>query len=495
MKIRPSVRLRLTLTYSGLFVLAGASLLSLNYLLVSHREHGKNTAISIVCKGTTPGLGLFQSEAPAGATPAAGASGTAGAGATTGAANGSATGPTGVVLPPGCSKVAAKGAPAPAGGSASTLPVSTLPIYRTAPAPADLAKVGALKQLATKAQDHTLHTLQIESGIALGLMALASLGLGWLVAGRVLRPVHRITDTARRLSQETLHERIGLEGPNDELKELADTFDAMLARLDRAFTSQRRFVANASHELRTPLATERVLIDEALANRQASTAELRSILEELRANSEDSERLIDSLLVLARSERGVERWLPVDLAALAGQAVERARAEAVTRGVELRTDLRPATTSGDPALLERLIGNLVENGIRHNLPTGGWLEVRTGMTGMTGMKEGHALLDVSNSGRVLDPDVVPRLLEPFRREGADRTASGTGAGGFGLGLSIVQAVVAAHDGQLETTAPPDGGLQVIARLTAAPATSARHPDSPPDPAATTTGPDQRTATW
>jgi signal transduction histidine kinase len=488
--IRPSVRLRLTLTYSGLFVLAGAGLLSLNYVLVSRREHGKNTAISIVCKGSTPAFGFFQSQAPAPA-PATGATGATGpaAGATTGSAKGSATGPSGVAVPPGCSKAPLRGISGAAGGGAVTVPVNTLPAYRVAPAPGDIAKVGALKQLAAKAQDHTLHTLQIESGIALGLMALVSLGLGWLAAGRALRPVHRITDTARRLSQETLHERIGLEGPHDELKELADTFDAMLARLDRAFTSQRRFVANASHELRTPLATERVLIDEALANRRASTAELRSILEELRANSEDSERLIDSLLVLARSERGVERWLPVDLATLAGAALERARAEAVTRGVELRTDLQPATTSGDPALLERLIGNLVENGIRHNLPTGGWLEVRTCM------KEGHALLDVSNSGRILDPEVVPRLREPFRREGADRTSSGTGAGGFGLGLSIVQAVVAAHDGQLETTAPPDGGLHVIARLTAAPPMSAHQPESRPNPPATTADPDQRTATW
>jgi len=488
MKIRPSVRLRLTLTYSGLFVLTGAGLLSLNYVLVSHREHGKNTAISIVCKGSTPAFGLFQSQAPTGGAPATGPTGTT-TGPTTGSAQGSATGPSGVTVPPGCSKVPLRAAPGASGGTAVTLPVNTQPGYRSTPAPEDLAKVGALKQLAAKAQDHTLHTLQIESGIALGLMALVSLGLGWLAAGRALRPVHRITDTARRLSQETLHERIGLEGPHDELKELADTFDAMLARLDRAFTSQRRFVANASHELRTPLATERVLIDEALANRRASTAELRSILEELRANSEDSERLIDSLLVLARSERGVERWLPVDLATLAASEIERARAEAVTRGVELRTDLKPATTSGDPALLERLIGNLVENAIRHNLPTGGWLEVRTSM------KEGQAVLDVNNSGRVLDPDVVPRLLEPFRREGADRIATGTGAGGFGLGLSIVQAVVAAHDGQLETTALPDGGLRVIAKLTAAPPMSAVPSDSRPDRAATTTDPDQRTATW
>ena len=427
--IRPTVRLRLTLIYSGLFIFAGAALLSVNYFLVRHREHNKTAAISIVCNGKTAGLGLFQ---PQGAPSSANR----------------------LTVPPGCENVTAKAQPQ---GASLTAPVGGY--IWSKPAPADLAKVGALRQLAVQAQDHTLHTLLIESGVALGLMAILSLGLGWLVAGRALRPVHRITDTARRLSEETLHERIDLEGPDDELKELADTFDAMLARLDRAFTSQRRFVANASHELRTPLATERVLIDEALANRGASTADLRTILEELRANSESSERLIDSLLVLARSERGVERWLTIDLATLATQVVERARAEAVTKGVDIRTDLKPAYASGDPALLERLVGNLVENGIRHNLPTGGWVDVRTEM------KEGQTLLHLNNSGRVLDPEVVPRLLEPFRREGVDRT---TTDGGFGLGLSIVQAVVDAHGGQLETTARPEGGLHISVSFRAAP---------------------------
>jgi signal transduction histidine kinase len=428
-RIRPSVRLRLTLTYSGLFVVAGAALLSVNYFLVSHHEHKKSTAIGIVCSGKAAGLGLLQA----------------------GPIAGTATPPAKVPSPAGCSSTTVNGKPAEG--------ITPPAYFSTRPAPGDAAKVGALRQLAVSAQDHTLHTLQIESGVALGLMAIVSLGLGWLVAGRVLRPVHRITDTARRLSQETLHERIGLGGPDDELKELADTFDAMLARLDRAFTSQRRFVANASHELRTPLATERVLIDEALANRRASTTELRNILEELRANSEHSERLIGSLLVLARSERGFERWLPIDLTAIADEVVEHAKAEAVTKGVDIRTDLKPAATTGDPALLERLVGNLVENGIRHNLPTGGWLEVSTIS------KEGRALLQVSNSGRVLDPDELPRLFEPFRREGADRT---TTDGGFGLGLSIVQAVVEAHGGQLETTARPDGGLHITVSLRAAP---------------------------
>ena len=261
-------------------------------------------------------------------------------------------------------------------------------------------------------QDHTLRSLLIESLVALGILAVASLGLGWWIAGRVLRPVHRITDAARRLSEQTLHERIDLSGPNDELKELADTFDAMLGRLDRAFTSQRRFVANASHELRTPLATERVLIDEALANRAASPEELRAILEQLRVNSEETEEIIGALLLLARSERGIDEWSRVDLGDVAGCVVARATAEAVTCGVELQNDLSAASVAGDPSLLERLAGNLVENGIRHNV-AGGWVRVTTTT------EPGWGVLNVSNSGRVLDPESVAGLVEPFRRSGPD----------------------------------------------------------------------------
>jgi signal transduction histidine kinase len=317
------------------------------------------------------------------------------------------------------------------------------------------ARFADLTALAAKAQDHTLHTLEVESALALGLMAVASLGLGWVIAGRVLRPVHQITRTARRLSEETLHERIALDGPDDELKELADTFDAMLARLDRAFASQRRFVANASHELRTPLATERVLIDEALANHRADTSELRAILEDLRANNTQTEGLIDALLVLARSGQGVQTWSTTDLAELAGRVVEQSRAEAVTVGVDITAELAPAPAAGDPALLARLIGNLVENGIRHNLAHGGWLRVSTDTT------ESGARLEVTNSGRVLAPEHLPGLLEPFRRDGADRTSTGDG---FGLGLSIVQSVVDAHGGHLQLTARPAGGLDVVVLL-------------------------------
>src|SRR5262249_38858927 len=215
-----------------------------------------------------------------------------------------------------------------------------------------------------------LDSFRLVSAIALAIMAIVSFGLSWWMAGRALAPVHRITDAARSLSERTLDARINLQGPRDELKQLADTFDAMLGRLERAFTSQRRFVANASHELRTPLATERVLIDEALANQSASPDELRTILEQLRANSEDTERAINALLVLARSERGIERWTPVDLNSVGASVVEQSAAEAAAAGVTVSSSLEPVAVSGDPNLLECLAGNLVENAIRYN-ETGG----------------------------------------------------------------------------------------------------------------------------
>jgi signal transduction histidine kinase len=230
----------------------------------------------------------------------------------------------------------------------------------------------------------------------------------------------------------------------------------MLGRLDRAFRSQRRFVANASHELRTPLATERVLIDEALANRRASPEELRSILEQLRDNSEETERLIDALLLLARSEQPLGPGSSVDLAAVASSVIDRASAEATASGVELQADVQPASAIGDPGLLERLVGNLVENAIRHNVP-GGWATVTTGCD------DGYALLEVSNAGSVIDPLSVPGLLEPFRRASADRSSDGRG---LGLGLSIVDAIVRNHHGELHVEARPDGGLVVRVRLSA-----------------------------
>jgi signal transduction histidine kinase len=285
------------------------------------------------------------------------------------------------------------------------------------------------------------------------------------MAGRALRPLHHITDTALMLSERTLHSRINLAGPNDELKQLADTFDAMLARLERAFHSQRRFVANASHELRTPLATERVLIDEALANRSAGPHELRSILEELRANSEDTERLIDALLTLARSERGIEKWSPVDLSAITSSVLEQASHEAAHVGITIQSDLQPVSAHGDSGLIERLAGNLVENAIRHNIE-GGSITVRTRSD------TDAAVLEVVNTGHRVDPEAAAGLTDPFRRAGPDRSADLTGVG---LGLSIVDAIVNAHHGQLHLTARPEGGLDVQVRL---PSTATRTPVRP-----------------
>jgi signal transduction histidine kinase len=427
--IRPSVRLRLTLLYSGLFVVAGAVLLAVNYGLVYQRETRKGTVTQIICNVKAPGTGASSGNVASGQTPL----------------------PSGFKCPPpGAAAGAAFNGVYVSGSAGGGFAAQAKPRVGANPPTA-----AELRRLVKDSQNHTLQTLGVESGVALSLMAVASLGLGWLIAGRVLRPVHHITDTARRLSQETLHERINLKGPNDELKELADTFDAMLSRLDRAFSSQRRFVANASHELRTPLATERVLIDEALANRGAGADELRAILEHLRVNSEETEALINALLVLARSERGVERWVPTDLANVAAGVVEQTRPEAVTRGVTITSTLEPALVIGDPALLERLVGNLVENAVRHNVTSGGWLHVRTGSA------NGRATLRVTNSGPVVAPEHIGSLFEPFRRDGTARTSTD---GGFGLGLSIVQSVVHAHHGVLEARAPESGGLDLTVSL-------------------------------
>ena len=300
-----------------------------------------------------------------------------------------------------------------------------------------------------------LHRLLIEYVVALGAMTIVSVVAGWLLAGRALRPLRDITATARRVSGENLGERIGLKGPADELKELADTFDGMLGRLDGAFASQRHFVANASHELRTPLAIMRTEVDVSLADPDATVDDLRHMGDAVRETVDRCERLIEGLLMLARSEAATGREAPVDLAALAADCITDLRAHAEEAQVEMRDDLAPAWTRGEPALLERMIANLLDNGIRHN-EAGGWLEVSTRSDA------GWVHVAVANGGPRIDPDVAATLTEPFRR--LDR-----GAGGFGLGLSIVRSVVEAHGGQLELSAPENGGLVV---RTALPAVSA-----------------------
>ncbi|MGI8904799.1 MAG: sensor histidine kinase [Solirubrobacteraceae bacterium] len=297
-----------------------------------------------------------------------------------------------------------------------------------------------------------LHRLLAEYVGALGLMTMVAAATGWLLAGRALRPLREITATARRVSGENLGERIGLAGPADELKELADTFDGMLGRLDGAFASQRHFVANASHELRTPLAIMRTEVDVALAAPDASSRELRGMGEAVRETIDRCEALIEGLLVLARSQAAGIRQEPVDLAALAADCITDLHALVQVGHLDVRAELDPAWVSGDPALLERMIANLLDNGIRHN-EAAGYLELSTEA------RDGRVRLRVRNGGPVIDPAQAPALLEPFRR--LDR-----GTGGFGLGLSIVSSVAHAHGGQVGLTAPSTGGLEVRVDLPA-----------------------------
>jgi signal transduction histidine kinase len=302
--------------------------------------------------------------------------------------------------------------------------------------------------------DTTLPKLRNYYMVALAAMTGLSVLLGWAIAGRVLRPLQRITATAKRVSQDTLDERIDLAGPHDELKELADTFDGMLARLSAAFASQRRFVANASHELRTPLTVIRTELDVTLADPHATTAELRAMGETVRDATLETERLIQALLTLARSEAGVTRHDPVDLAECARIAVDQTGPDARARDLAVRPVLEPAPVRGDRRLLERLVANLVENAVRHNVD-GGAVEIRTASA------DGRSTVEVHNDGAIVPPDAVPSLLEPFQR--LDRGARGDGVG---LGLSIVRSVAEAHGGSVELRARPVGGLVVRVSLPA-----------------------------
>src|SRR4051812_45059601 len=303
------------------------------------------------------------------------------------------------------------------------------------------------------AQD-ALARLRTQYVIALATMTGLSVLIGWAMAGRVLRPLQRITATAKRVSQDTLDQRIGLEGPRDELKELADTFDGMLERLSGAFASQRRFVANASHELRTPLTVIRTELEVTLADPNATTAELRTMGETVRDATLATERLIQALLTLARSEGAGARRAPLALADAARLALAQTGAEAAALHLDVRPTLDPAPVRGDRRLLERLVANLVENAVRHN-HDGGVVEVRTGNAA------GRSTVEVRNDGDAVPPEAVPSLLEPFQR--LDRGARGDGVG---LGLSIVRSVAEAHGGSVELRARPSGGLVVRVSLPA-----------------------------
>jgi signal transduction histidine kinase len=332
-------------------------------------------------------------------------------------------------------------------------------------------------KLLAKAQVHVSYDkreILIISAIALAAIAVAAAGIGWIIAGRVLRPLSTITAAARRIAASSLHERLALQGPEDELKELADTLDNLFARLEASFDAQRRFAANASHELRTPLTRERTLLQVARADPAATTDTWQAVSQELLASNAEQERLIEALLTLASGEADASQREPLDLAALTSEALA-VPCPAVSRlGLHVQADLQPAILDGDCLLVQQLVTNLIDNAVRHNTP-GGDIQVATGTSG------GHAVLSVTNSGPVIPAAEVDRLFQPFQRLGP-RPARRDG--GHGLGLSIVRAIATAHGATIGARAQPGGGLAVEVTFLPAPPVPAPLPASSQEPAAT-----------
>jgi signal transduction histidine kinase len=381
-----SARSRLTLLYTWLFTLGGAALVFVTYLLVAHTLHPRTT--------TTIPQAIRQQIAQ-------------------------------------CVHVAQTK------GSAVGVMIKCAAVY------ANGVQAGAAAQRST-----TLTHLLTYSLLSLAGATLLAAAAGWLVAGRILRPVHRLTAAARAASEQNLSQRIALQGPRDELRELADTFDAMLERLDRAFTSQRQFIANASHELRTPLTLMRTAMDVVLAKPQPTRGELVSMAAEVRQAVDHSQRLIEALLVLARNDQARALTDPLDLAAVAEDALEGRAAD----GITTTTTLGEAPVTGDGVLLERLVNNLLDNAERYNI-AGGTVEISTSTDNDT------SLVRVVNTGRVVPPDQIGRLFLPFTRLD-DRTRHD----GFGLGLTLVSSIATVHSGTVDATAMPAGGLDITVRL-------------------------------
>jgi signal transduction histidine kinase len=385
---KPTIRLRLTLVYGGLFLACGTVLLAITYVLVRQQYTGQ----FFISSGKQGVAGIIDGHRHGTSGPVTTITGTPG-------------------VSPG-----------------------------KAPNPAEIAAAARAQSTAA------LHQLLVDSGIALAVMAVFSIWLGWLIAGRALSPLRSITNAAREISARSLHRRLVLGGPDDELKQLATTFNELLARLEAAFEAQRRFVANASHELRTPLTLERALLELALSDPNADVASLRQTCEKLLAVGKEQERLIEALLTLSRSQRGLEQRDPVDLATIAATAATAAD----RNGLALQTSLRPARTVGDERLIERLIANLVDNAIKHNV-SGGNVRVATGTT------RGRAFLRITNSGQPVQPHELSRLLEPFERLDREHSVK---ENGLGLGLSIVDAIAKAHDAELTAKTRPEGGLEI-----------------------------------
>jgi signal transduction histidine kinase len=382
-----SARSRLTLLYTSLFALGGATLVLITYLLVAHTLGSTTT--------TSPPPDVKEEIAR-------------------------------------CVKLGqANGAPA------AGIEKKCGGLYVSG------VQAGASAQRST-----TLTHLLTYSLLSLAGATLLAAVAGWIVAGRILRPVHRLTAAARAASEQNLSQRIDLRGPRDELRELADTFDTMLERLERAFTSQRQFIANASHELRTPLTVMRTAIDVVLAKPQPTHDELVSMVAEVRQAVDHSERLIEALLVLARNEQARALTDPLDLAAVAEDALDRRTGD----GITTMTTLNEAPVTGDGVLLERLVANLINNAERYNIP-GGTISISTTTD------NGASLIRIVNTGQVIPPDQVDRLFLPFTRLD-DRTRHD----GFGLGLTLVSSIATVHGGTVHATAVPTGGLDITVRL-------------------------------
>jgi signal transduction histidine kinase len=327
-------------------------------------------------------------------------------------------------------------------------------------------------ELVTKQHSADVANLLAISWLMLALTAVVSVPLGWFAAGRMLRPLRQMTASARTISAGNLHDRLALTGPDDEFKQLGDTVDDLLARLESAFAAQRRFVANAAHELRTPLTLERTLLQVALADPDASEASLRATCEELLQAGRNHERLLEGLLTLATGERGLERREWFDLAPLVERSLEAVGPDLESRSLDIRTMLPPASVLGDPALVQRLVANLVANAVRYNRPDG-WIELETSTSprGTT--------LRVANSGPVVPADAVEGLFEPFHRLGAERIADN---GHYGLGLSIARAIATAHGATISAEARPEGGLSVAVAFPAG--GQLTNAGTPPPPAGT-----------